>query len=44
MFTLTTKLAHRLYYDAIAVDYDLFIKCFNIGNAEYPVYTRLHKD
>ena len=44
MYTVTTKLAHRLYYDATVVDYSLIIKFFNIGDVKYPAYARLHKD
>ena len=44
MYTLTSKLAHRLYYDATVVDYNLNINFFNIGDVKYPAHTRLHKD
>ena len=43
-YMLTTKLAHGLYCDATVVDYDFFIKLFNIGGLKYPAHARLHKD
>ena len=44
MYTVTAKLAHRLYYDETVVDYNLIIKSFNIGDVKYPAHARLHKD
>ena len=44
MYTITAKLAHRLYYDATLVDYNLIIKFFNIEDVKYPTHARLHKD
>ena len=41
---LTVKLAHGLCHDATVVDYNLFIKSFNIGDVTYPANARLHKD
>ena len=41
---LTTKLAHGLHHDATVVNYNLFIRFFNIGDVKYPAHTRLHKD
>ena len=38
------KLAHGLYHDVTVVDYNLFIKFFNIGDVMYPAHERLHKD
>ena len=43
MYQVTTKLGHRLYYDATIVDYNLFVKFFNIGDVKYPACARLHK-
>ena len=43
MYTVTTKLAHGLYHDATGVDYNLFIKFFNVGDIKYPVHARLQK-
>ena len=40
---LTTKLAHALYYDAIVVDYNLFITFFNFVDVKYPAHARLQK-
>ena len=31
MYKVTTKLAHRLYYDATVVDYNLIIKFLIFG-------------
>ena len=31
MYTITAKLAHRLYYDATVVDYNLIIKFVILG-------------
>ena len=44
MYKVTAKLAHRLYYDANVLDYNLFIKCFNIGDVKYPASETLHVD
>ena len=44
MYKVTTKLAHRLYYDATVIDYNLIIKFFNIGDVKYPASTGLHVD
>ena len=41
---IRTKLAHGLYHDATLVDYNLFIKFFNIGYVKYPASARLHVD
>ena len=43
MYTLTAKLANELYHDAMVVDYNLFIKFFNIGDVKYPAHARLQK-
>ena len=42
-YKVTAKLAHRLYY-VTAVDYNLIIKYFIIGNVKYPANTRLNVD
>ena len=44
MYQVTTKLAHRLYHDATVVDYNFFIKFFNIVDVKYPANTRSDKD
>ena len=44
MYTVTTKLAHKLYYDVTVVDYNLIINFFNIGDVKYPAGARLNKD
>ena len=44
MYKVTTKLAHRLNYDATFVDYNLFINFFNIGDVKYPASARLNVD
>ena len=36
----TAKLEHGLYHDATVVNYNLFIKFFNIGNVKYPAHAR----
>ena len=41
MYTVTTKLAHRLYYDATVVDYNLIINLFIIGDVKYQAHARL---
>ena len=41
MYTLSAKLTHGLYNDATVVDYNLFIKLFNIGDVKYPAHARL---
>ena len=38
---LTTKLAHGLYLDATAVDYNLILKFIIIGDVKYPVHAIL---
>ena len=43
-YMLTAKLADGLYHVATVVDYNLFIKFFNIGDVKYPAHARLHKD
>ena len=43
-YILTVKLAYGLYHDAPVVDYNLFIKFFDIGDVKYPPHARLHKD
>ena len=42
-YTLTAKLAHRLYDDSTVVDYNLFIIFFNSGDVKYPAHARLQK-
>ena len=41
---LFAKLAYGLYHDATVVDYNLFIKFFNIGDVKYPASARLNKE
>ena len=43
MYTLTARLAHGMYHDATFVDYNVFIKLFNIGDVKYPAHARLQK-
>ena len=44
MYKVTANLAHRLYYDATVVDYNLIIEFFKIGDVKYSASTRLHVD
>ena len=41
---LTGMLAHGLSHSATVVDYNFFIKFFNIGDVKYPAHAGLHKD
>ena len=43
MYPVTANPAHGLCHEAIVVDYNLFIKFFNIGDVKYPAHARLHK-